>query len=387
VLTIFRNPYGRRSGRVKTFFTIVAILVFAGILFAGGIMATNYKHAGNLIKVYSLVKSQYLEEVSTTKLVDGAISGMVESLEDPYSAYLDAETYSHLQEQIRGTFGGLGILVGIADDYLTVVRAYEGTPAHEEGIRAGDKIEAIDGKDARGMDLETAVGIMRGPVGTKIELSLLREGREEPLKVTLTRREISVPTVEGRIIEDTKIAHVGIAQFNEKTPGELESTLGNLKEQGMQALILDLRNNPGGELVAAKEVADKFIPGGPVVTVDYRVGKDYTYEADDNYLDIPLVVLVNGNSASASEIVAGAIKDTGVGKLLGTTTFGKGIVQTVFPLDNGAALKLTTARYLTPEGHNIHGKGIAPDIKVSQGSLEGEDLQLRKAVELLEGSV
>lgn len=386
-MTIFRNPYGRRSGRVKTFFTIVAILVFAGILFAGGIMATNYKHAGNLIKVYSLVKSQYLEEVSTTKLVDGAISGMVESLEDPYSAYLDAETYSHLQEQIRGTFGGLGILVGIADDYLTVVRAYEGTPAHEEGIRAGDKIEAIDGKDARGMDLETAVGIMRGPVGTKIELSLLREGREEPLKVTLTRREISVPTVEGRIIEDTKIAHVGIAQFNEKTPGELESTLGNLKEQGMQALILDLRNNPGGELVAAKEVADKFIPGGPVVTVDYRVGKDYTYEADDNYLDIPLVVLVNGNSASASEIVAGAIKDTGVGKLLGTTTFGKGIVQTVFPLDNGAALKLTTARYLTPEGHNIHGKGIAPDIKVSQGSLEGEDLQLRKAVELLEGSV
>jgi len=387
VLTIFRNPYGRRSGRVKTFFTIVAILVFVGILFAGGIMATNYKHAGNLIKVYSLVKSQYLEEVSTTKLVDGAISGMVESLEDPYSAYLDAETYSHLQEQIRGTFGGLGILVGIADDYLTVVRAYEGTPAHEEGIRAGDKIESIDGKDARGMDLETAVGIMRGPVGTKIELSLLREGREEPLKVTLTRREISVPTVEGRIIEDTKIAHVGIAQFNEKTPGELESTLGNLKEQGMQALILDLRNNPGGELVAAKEVADKFIPGGPVVTVDYRVGKDYTYEADEQCLDIPLVVLVNGNSASASEIVAGAIKDTGVGKLLGTTTFGKGIVQTVFPLDNGAALKLTTARYLTPEGHNIHGKGIVPDIKVSQGSLEGEDLQLRKAVELLEGSV
>ncbi len=386
-MTIFRNPYGRRSGRVKTFFTIVAILVFVGILFAGGIMATNYKHAGNLIKVYSLVKSQYLEEVSTTKLVDGAISGMVESLEDPYSAYLDAETYSHLQEQIRGTFGGLGILVGIADDYLTVVRAYEGTPAHEEGIRAGDKIESIDGKDARGMDLETAVGIMRGPVGTKIELSLLREGREEPLKVTLTRREISVPTVEGRIIEDTKIAHVGIAQFNEKTPGELESTLGNLKEQGMQALILDLRNNPGGELVAAKEVADKFIPGGPVVTVDYRVGKDYTYEADEQCLDIPLVVLVNGNSASASEIVAGAIKDTGVGKLLGTTTFGKGIVQTVFPLDNGAALKLTTARYLTPEGHNIHGKGIVPDIKVSQGSLEGEDLQLRKAVELLEGSV
>ncbi|MTI85795.1 MAG: S41 family peptidase [Firmicutes bacterium] len=378
-----RNPYGRQRGFAKGAISILAVLLFAGIFFAGGVIASNYKHAGNLIKVYSLVKSQYLKEVNTTKLVDGAIGGMVESLDDPYSAYLDAETYAHLQEQIRGTFGGLGILVGMTEDYLTVVRSFEGTPAAEEGIEPGDKIQSIDGKNARGMDLETAVGVMRGPVGTEIELTLIRDGRESPLHVTLTREEIIVPTVVGSMVEGTKVAHVAIAQFNEKTPGELESALKKVKKEGMRALILDLRNNPGGELIAAKEVADKLIPEGPVVTVDYRAGKDHTYEADGRYLDIPLVVLVNGNSASASEIVAGAVKDTEVGKLLGTTTFGKGIVQTVFPLDNGAALKLTTARYLTPDGHNIHGKGITPDITVPEEPGNREDVQLKKAVELL----
>lgn len=380
-----RSPYGWRRGGTYWLFAVMVLLLFFGVFFAGGVFATNYKHLGNFIKVYSLVRSQYLEPVNTTTLVDGAIKGMVESLEDPYSAYLDPETYAHLQEQIRGTFGGLGILVGVTDNYLTVIRVFEDTPAAKAGLRAGDKIVSIDGKDARGMDLETAVGIMRGPVGTRITLSLLREGREKPLKVTLVREEISVPTVEGRMIEGTSIAHVAITQFNEKTAGELEETLAQLKDQGMKAIILDLRNNPGGELLAAKDVADKFIPEGPIVHVDYRKGKDYTYKADDKYLDIPLVVLVNGNSASAAEIVAGAIKDTGSGKLVGTTTFGKGIVQTVFPLDNGAALKLTTARYLTPGGHNIHKKGIRPDIIVEQDLQSGKDLQLQKAIDILKG--
>lgn len=378
-----RNPYGNRRGGVKKLVAVVAVLLFAGMFFAGGMVATNYKHSGNLIKVFSLVRSQYLEDVSTTKLVDGAIKGMVESLEDPYSAYLDAETYAHLREQIRGTFGGLGILVGVADNYLTVVRVYEGTPAAKKGIKAGDKIKSIDGKDARGMDLETAVGIMRGPVGTRIHLSLLRGDSEEPLEKTLTREEISVPTVEGRMVEDTGIAHVVITQFNEKTSGELTATLDRLRDKGMESLILDLRNNPGGEFMAAKDVADSLIPEGPIVTVDYRTGKDFVYKADDNYLNLPLVVLVNGNSASASEIVAGAVKDTKAGTLVGTTTFGKGIVQTIFPLDNGAALKLTTARYLTPSGHYIHKKGIEPDIKVAQDPADSEDRQLKKAIDIL----
>lgn len=381
-----KNPYGRPRGGIKRFAIAAGILILVLMVLSGGLLASNYKHTGNLIKVFSLIRSQYLEEVGTTALMDGAISGMVESLDDPYSAYLDAETYAHLREQIRGSFGGVGVLVGVSENYLTVVRAYENTPAAKEGIRIGDKIAAIDGQDVKGMDLETAVNIIRGPVGTEIKFSLLRENQDRPLEVTLTREEISVPTVEGEMVQDTGIAHVVISQFNEKTPGELREILNNFKKQGLEALIIDLRNNPGGELISAKDVADILVPAGPIVTVNYRKGKDYTYHAGDEYLDLPLVLLVNENSASASEIVAGAVKDTGVGKLVGTTTFGKGIVQTIFPLDKGAALKITTARYLTPNGHNIHKKGIKPDIEVAQSVqdlLGGKDLQLQKAIEIL----
>lgn len=375
--------YGSRRSGFKWLVTAIAIFLILGIVFAGSIYASNYKQLGNFIKVYSLVKSQYLEPVDTSTLVEGAVKGLVEALEDPYSAYLDAETYAHLQEQIRGTFGGLGILVGITGDYLTVMRTFEDTPAAKAGIKPGDKITAIDGKDARGMDLETAVGMMRGPVGSQIKLTLLRQGLDKLLEVTLVRAEISLPSVEGRLIEKTTIGHIVIHQFNEKTAGELGETLRKLQDRGMKALILDLRNNPGGELMAAKEVADMFIPEGPIVHVDYREGKDHTLTADDKYLKYPLVVLVNGNSASASEIVAGAVKDTDVGILVGTTTYGKGVVQTVFPLDNGAALKLTTARYLTPAGHDIHKKGIQPDVQVPAVEPGDTDVQLQKAVEIL----
>lgn len=368
---------------MKRWFGLLAILLFFCIVFAGVVYATNYKQAGNIVKVYSLIKTQYLEEVSTNGLMEGAISGMVESLDDPYSDYLDADTYAYLQQQIRGSFGGLGILVGLSDDYLTVMRVYKDTPANKAGVRDGDKIVSIDGKDARNMDLETAVGIMRGPVGTAVTIELLRDGNEEPLKKNMIREEIVVPTTEGQILPGTDIAYVSISQFNEKTPNELKDILHQLGEQNMKAIILDLRNNPGGELIAAKEVANKFIPSGPIVHVDYRAGKDQTYYADDEYLDLPLVVLVNENSASASEIVAGAIKDTARGKLVGAKTFGKGIVQTVFPLDNGAALKLTTARYLTPNGQSIHNKGIKPDFEVKQSPRDGEDLQLKKAIEVV----
>ncbi|MCF8011477.1 MAG: S41 family peptidase [Clostridiales bacterium] len=372
----------RRSG-AKRLFIILGVVLLAGGIFVGGIVVGNYKNMGNFLKVYSTVHSKYLEPTSTTELMDGAMKGMVESLDDPYSSYLDAETYSYLREQIRGTFGGLGILVGIKDNYLTVVRAFEDTPASKGGIKAGDKIAAIDGKDAEGMDLETAVSMMRGPVGTEITLSLLRESQEQPVEVTIKREEISVPTVEGHMVKDTSVAHISVAQFNQKTPEELNAVLDKLKKKNMKSIVLDLRNNPGGELKAAKKIADKFIPRGPIVYVDYRSGKDITFKADDKYLDLPVVVLVNKNSASASEIVAGAIKDTDSGELVGTTTFGKGIVQTVFPLDNGAALKLTTARYLTPDKHNIHKKGIKPDVKVKLDKETRDDAQLQKALEIL----
>ncbi len=379
--------YNKQGGsRVGTYRWLAALAIIFFIVFiaAGGILASNYKHVGNLIKVVTLIRTQYIEPVETTTLVDGAIRGMVESLEDQYSVYLDAQTFKRLQEMIRGSFGGLGILVGVKDNLLTVVRVYEGTPAAEAGIKAGDRILEIDGRDVRGIDLETAIGLMRGPVGTTIELSLLREGQAEPLQVTVVREEISVPTVEGKMLPRTRIGYIAISQFNEKTPDEMLEVLSRLRDSGMRAVILDLRNNPGGDLIAVTRVADNFVPQGPIVYIEYRSGKKEVKEADGQFLRLPLAVLVNENSASAAEILAAAVQDTGTGVIVGTRTFGKGVVQTVFPLDNGAGLKLTTARYLTPDKKDINKKGVEPDVLVQDREDLPGDEQLDEAVKLLE---
>lgn len=375
------EPYGFRS-RGGRWYVIPAALIFALILVAGGMLAVNYKHFGNLVKVVSLVKTQYLHPVDPATLVDGAARGVVGSLNDPYSVYLDARTFSALQEQIKGSFGGLGILVGLKDQRLTVVRTYQGTPAARAGLLAGDVIVRIDERDATDIDLETAIGLMRGPVGSKINLSVTRNGSARPLLFEMLREEISVPTVEARTMPDSAVGYVAISQFTERTPRELKETLDKLTGGAVKGLILDLRDNPGGELSAAVEVARNFIPQGPIVFIDYRTGKDQEYRSEGRTVQLPLVVLINGNSASASEILAGAIKDTGAGTLVGARTFGKGIVQTVFPLDNGAGLKLTTARYLTPAKNDIHEKGIQPDVAVQQEG-RARDAQLGKAVEIM----
>lgn len=359
------------------------MLIFVGLF--GYTVATNYHGLGNLIKVISLVRTQYLMETNTDSMVEGAIKGVVESLEDPYSAYLDPQTYKKLNEQIHGSFGGLGILVGMEDQYLTVVRPYENTPAAKAGIKAGDKIVKINAEDVVGVDLDEAVNMMRGPVGTKINLTLLRDNEE--LKKTLVREEIRVPTVESKVIPDTDFGYLMISQFTENTPNELEEQLNKLNLKEIKGIILDLRNNPGGELIAATKVAERFIPEGVIVHIDYKQGEDRVFTANGHSLNLPLVVLINKHSASAAEILAGAIKDHKVGTLVGTTSFGKGVVQTVFPLDNGAGLKLTTARYLTPNKHDINKKGIKPDVQVEQPKDAAQDLQLQKAIEILKTKV
>jgi carboxyl-terminal processing protease len=365
----------------------LAVLLFAGVVFAGGIIAVNYKHMGNLVRVISLVRSQYLHPVETSDLIDGAIKGLVDSLHDEYSVYLEPKTYAQLQAQIRGSFGGLGILVGVKDDYLTVVRVYDNTPAAKKGIKAGDKIVKIGDQDAQGIHLDSAVELMRGAVGSKIKLTVKREHEPELLEISLVREEISVPTVEGKVIEGTDIGYMVLSQFSEKTPDELDKVLSDLEREDIKGIILDLRDNPGGELVSATKVANYFLPAGPIVYVDYRVGKDQTFTADGHRVKLPLVVLVNGNSASAAEILSGAIKDTGAGTLVGEKTFGKGIVQTVFPLDNEAGLKLTTARYLTPKKKDIHKKGIEPDVEVKQKPNAQPDLQFEKAIEIMKQKI
>ena len=362
---------------------VLAVFMIVPVVATGGLLASNYKHFGNLIKVISLVRTQYLHPVNPTQLVDGAIKGIVGSLNDPYSVYLEPKTFSQLQEQIKGSFGGLGILVGVKEQYLTVVRAYKGTPAAGAGIEAGDVIIKIDELDARGIDLETAINLMRGEVGSKITLTISREGVSEPLQFTLCREEISVPTVEGQRIPDTNIGYVAISQFTERTGDEMNETLARLQGEQLKGLILDLRDNPGGELKAAVNVAEHFIPRGPIVFIDYRFGRDQEFPSEGRTIQLPLVVLINGGSASAAEILAGAVKDTGAGTLVGAKTFGKGIVQTVFPLDNGAGLKLTTARYLTPNRNDIHEIGIEPDIPVQSLEERSRDVQLDRALELM----
>ncbi|MFA4884360.1 MAG: S41 family peptidase [Desulfotomaculaceae bacterium] len=362
------------------------ILVVLFVL-VGGLLASDYKHFGNLFKVITLVRTQYLQPVNSTQLVDGAIKGMVESLNDPYSVYLEPKTYSQLQEQIKGSFGGLGILVGIKEQKLTVVRAYQGTPAAKAGIEAGDVISGIDDSDARGIDLETAIKLMRGPVGSSVSLTVSRQGNPEPLQFALVREEISVPTVEGQILSGTKIGYIIISQFTERTAEEMKGTLNRLQGENIKGLILDLRDNPGGELGASVNVSKYFIPKGPIVFIDYRVGKDQEFSSEGRTVELPLVVLINGGSASASEILAGAVKDTGAGTLVGTKTFGKGIVQTVFPLNNGAGLKLTTARYLTPNKNDINQKGVEPDVQVQPLEDKSRDLQLDRAIELIKQKI
>lgn len=364
----------------------MAALVLIVCLTVGSIviLAGNYNNIGNLVKVVSLVRAQYLYPVSSAQMMDGAIKGLVDSLGDPYSVYLDPQTFAHLQEQIKGSFGGLGILVGVKEEYLTVVRAYKGTPADREGIKDGDLIVKIDDRDADGIDLDTAISLMRGPVGSKVNLTIARQGVPEPLQFTITREEINIPTVDGQMLEGTRIEYIVISQFTERTPEEIKNVLAKAQEEEAAGIILDLRDNPGGELFSVVEVAKNFIPQGPIVYIDNQAGHENVYESDGGKtINLPLAVLINAGSASASEILAGAVKDTGAGVLVGTKTFGKGIVQTVFRLSGGAGLKLTTARYLTPAKNDIHEKGIEPDMHVQASDKRLNDVQLDKAVEVI----
>ena len=359
---------------------IVICIIVAVILALGILAASSYKYVSNLVKVVAIVRTQALQPVNSDQMIEGAVTGIVESLDDPYSVYLEPKTFAALQEQIKGSFGGLGILVGLKDGSPTVVRAFEGTPAAVAGIEAGDVIVKINDTDAAGIDLETAIALMRGPVGSAINLTVDRQGSQ--LQFTIVREEISVPTVEGKVIDNSGIGYIMISQFTERTPEEMRATLLTLQDSQVKGLILDLRDNPGGELMSAVNVAKYFIPKGPIVYIDYRNGRDQEFSSEGNTIGIPLVVLINSGSASASEILAGAVKDTGAGALVGTTTFGKGVVQTLFQLDNGAGLKLTTARYLTPNKNDINLKGIEPDVVVQKPE-PTLDPQLDRAIEIM----
>ncbi|NIA08529.1 MAG: PDZ domain-containing protein [Nitrospiraceae bacterium] len=326
----------------------------------------TYEQLKTFAKVLDLVERDYVEKVQPQKLIYGAIQGMLTSL-DPHSSFMRPEGYKELQVETKGSFTGIGIEITLRDGILTVISPIEGTPAYKTGLKSKDKILKIEGKSTRNMTLIQAVKLLRGPKGSKVTISIYREGWTRLKDVTLTRDVIPIKSVHSRMLEKG-YGYVRISAFQDKTGSDLEDALEKLeKDNGLKGLVLDLRNNPGGLLNQAVKVADTFLDKGLIVYTDGRIKEQrmrFVAHLNRHRHDYPMVVLVNGGSASASEIVAGALQDQKRALIVGTQTFGKGSVQTIIPLEDGSAVRLTTARYYTPSGRSIQAEGITPDIVV-----------------------
>ena len=336
-----------------------------------------YEDLRTFTEIFGRIKRDYVEPVTDKKLLEDAIRGMLSGL-DPHSAYLVAEEYQELKEGTTGQFGGLGIEVTMENGFIKVVSPIDDTPAQKAGIKTGDLVIKLDEKPVKGMSLTDAVKLMRGEPGSKIVLTIVREGLEAPLKLTLARDIIKVKSVKSRILEKG-YGYVRISSFQSGTGEGLKEALASLKKENggpLKGLVLDLRNNPGGVLNAAVEVSDAFLKSGLIVYTEGRIENSemrFNASPDDLIDDAPIVVLINAGSASASEIVAGALQDQKRAVIMGEKSFGKGSVQTILPTSNGAAVKLTTARYFTPSGRSIQAEGIEPDIALGRVKLETLD--------------
>ena len=328
---------------------------------------TVYKDIKTFNEVLDMIKKNYVDEINSTTLIQGAINGMVKSL-DPHSSFMTPDLYKELEVETQGHFGGIGIEITLLKDILTVVSPIEDTPAFIAGLKTGDQIIRIDGKSTKDITVMEAVKKLRGPKDTKVTITIMREKMPTPKDITLTRAIIQVKSVKVKKFED-HIGYIRIASFQEKTADDLRKAMKEISEKltPMNGLVLDLRNDPGGLLTQAIEVSDVFLKSGIIVSTRGRVKSMETKamaKNDGNEPTCPIVVLVNEGTASAAEIVAGALQDNGRALIMGTQTFGKASVQTVIPLEDGSALKLTTARYYTPKGRSIQAEGIKPDILV-----------------------
>jgi carboxyl-terminal processing protease len=360
---------GVKTLKMRSSFLVLALITLTIFGFAAREIKKNentYKELEILTDILTIIENNYVEEVKVTDLFLGAIHGMMDTL-DSHSSYMPPDVYEDMQVETKGEFGGLGIEVTIRDGRLIVIAPIENTPAYRAGIQALDWIVRVDGKLTQEMTLMEAVNRMRGEKGTDVILSIMRKSYKEPKDYTIVRDIIRLKNISSQKVEDD-IGYIKISQFQERTAKELEDSLEDLFEKGCKGFIIDLRNNPGGLLEQAIGVANVFLEKGKmIVSIKGRLedqNKDYLAVTQPKNTDYPLVILVNAGSASASEIVAGAVKDWGRGVIIGVKTFGKGSVQTVVPLSNGAGLRLTTAHYYTPKGTNIHAKGILPDIIV-----------------------
>lgn len=353
------------------------------------------KEYGKVDELKGFIDENYYTDTEKVAFEDGILKGMFEQLKDPYSVYMNEEDFKSFTETTTGTYGGVGLHLWVdADNYITVVSPMEGAPAAKAGILSGDIIYKVDDLVVSGENYDEAVNHMRGEPDTKVTVTIKRKNVVEPLIFELTREMIKVKTVKTEVFNDN-IGYLKFTAFEEDSAKEFVSKMNELKSQGIKGLILDLRQNGGGSLYECKEIADALLGKQVIVYTQDRKGEKEYYYSDDRKLGLPIVVLVDGGSASASEILTGAIKDTKSGIIVGEKTFGKGIVQSVIELKDKTAIKLTTSQYFTPNGINIHGKGIVPDVEVKAGTATPgsdkvdpvKDPQLKKAIEVMTGEI
>lgn len=347
-----------------------------------------------LNRIKSIIDTYYLDEIDEDKMVEGMYKGLVSSLKDPYSVYYTKDEFAALMESSSGSYCGIGAYVSqdVKTGVITIVKPFEGGPAYEVGILPGDIIYKVSGEEATGKDLSEIVSKMKGEEGTTVDLEIIRAGESEPIKLTIERRTVEVPTISYEML-DNKVGYIQIAEFDEVTGPQFRSAITDLDNQGMKGLVIDLRNNPGGLLDTVCDMLDRMLPEGLIVYTEDKNGtrtEEVKSTAKESF-DKPLVVMINGNSASASEVFAGAIQDYGIGTILGTTSFGKGIVQSVIPLSDGSGVKVTVSKYYTPKGRNIHEIGIEPDVVVELKDKlktkvvidKSEDNQLQEAIKII----
>lgn len=357
-------------------------------------LTTVYKKYSKAMTIEESIKKNFLKDVSDETLMDGQLKGMLESLKDPYSTYMSKSEFDDFMEHTKGVYGGIGVIVSPGEDNLiTIVSPIEDTPGEKAGLKTGDKIIKIDGEEFTADKMDAAVKIMKGKPGTEVNLTVLRkdkDGKSNNIDLKIKREEIRLKTVKVEMLED-KIGYIKITSFDDLTYKDFKKGFDTLAKDGAKGIIVDLRNNPGGLLDVSADIADEFLGEGTIVYTEDKNGEREYLKSDKKKTDLPLVMLVNEGSASASEILAGAVKDTERGILVGTKTFGKGIVQRIVKLPDGSGYKMTVSEYFTPKGTNIHNIGIKPDVEVKlpeEVQITGpenlrEDVQLKKGIEIM----
>lgn len=391
----------KRFGKIILSIVLVGAIGFSGFMLGSNVdlgqgMATKDKELiGEMESLKGLIDKNFLFDYEDKDIYNGALKGMFANLGDPYTSYYPKEEYEKLLENLDGRYKGIGVTVSASKEgMIKVVQVFENSPAKEAGMKAGDFIKSVEGTDFDATELEEAVALIRGKEGTKVKIEVIRTSEDRPegeeIPMLVERRDVTVDTVysETLDIDGTKIGYLRLSAFDDITWDDFKDKYSKLKNEDIEGLVLDLRNNPGGSLDVCLNIADTFLDEGVIVTTEDKNGNVITEKSDSNMDDIPMTVLINENSASASEILAGALKDRGRAKIIGTKSFGKGIVQKLFPLENGAGAKITISEYKTPNGEKINKVGVKPDIEIANDNLEldlnendfTEDKQFLKAL-------